>query len=318
MATTTATPPRTLRRKRTLASYWRQYVSIAPFYLLFAGFAIFPLFYAMYLVTQSWDGLGPTEFVGFDQIIRLVTDGEFLLALFNTVIIFLFAQVPVVVGALVAAYLLSRPGIRAKGFYQTLIFLPQVTSLVAVAIVFQSLFSDNFGIINKLIELVGLPPIPWMSNPWLIKVVIALTIIWRSLGYFMVVFLSGIAAIPRELDEAALIDGAGAARTFWSITLPMLRPTIIFVVITGTISGFQVFAEPQVLFNQTGGTGGPGNAALTLMLLQTEYIGGANISVVPDLGYATAVGWGIFIILILLAAFNSRLLRLTASTEGSE
>jgi cellobiose transport system permease protein len=311
-----ASGERVALRRRPIRSYWREYASIAPFYVLFVLFAAFPLIYALYLVTQSWDGLGEPQFVGLQQIVRLFTGGEFGLALWNTVLIFLMAQIPVVIGALIAAFLLSRPKVRAKGFYQTMIFLPQVTSLVAVAVVFQSLFSDNFGLINKVIAAVGLPPVPWLTNPWLIKLVIALTVVWRGLGYFMVVFLAGLAAVPREIEEAALIDGAGPLRSFWSVTLPLLRPTIVFVVITGTIAGFQIFAEPQVLFNQTGGSGGPGNAALTLMLLQTEYIGGANLSVVPDLGYATAIGWGIFVILILLALFNSRLLKLANDGIG--
>lgn len=305
-------------KRKPLRMYWREYLSISPFFVVFTLFSAFPLFYALYLVTQSWDGLGQMQFVGVSQIVRLFTGGEFGLALWNTILIFLMAQIPVVIGALIAAFLLSRPKVRAKGFYQTMLFLPQVTSLVAVAVVFQSLFSDSFGLINKVIAWLGLPPVPWMSNPWLIKLVIALTVIWRGLGYFMVVFLSGIAAIPREVEEAAIVDGAGPVRLFWSVILPLLRPTIVFVIVTGTISGFQIFAEPQVLFNQAGGSGGPGNAALTLMLLQTQYIGGANLSVVPDLGYATAVGWGIFIILILLAVLNSRLLSLADERGGEQ
>lgn len=311
IASPPSTPP-VVRKRKSLWSYWREYTSIAPFYVLFAAFSIFPLGYAVYLVTQKWDGLGASTYVGAQQLIRLVTDGEFLTAVGNTILIFLMSEIPVVIGAIIAAAILSRPRMRARGFYQTLAFLPQVTSIVAIAVVFQSLFDNNFGMINSLLTAIGLPAIPWLTNPWLIKVVIALMVIWRGFGYFMVVFLAGLAAIPQELDEAARLDGASGLRTFWSVKLPLLRPTIVFVIITGTISGFQMFTEPQVLFN---GLAGPNNAALTMMFLQVQYIGAASaggtaVPVFPDFGYATAIGWGVFVILLILSFFNSRLLRL--------
>nr|WP_231747334.1 sugar ABC transporter permease [Auraticoccus cholistanensis] len=217
-------------------------------------------------------------------------------------------QVPVVIGALVAAVLLSRRGLRGAGVYQTLFFLPQVTSVVAIAVVFQSLFSQSYGIVNRLLSMVGIGPVPWLESAWGVKVVIALMIIWQTTGYFMVIFLAGLAAIDPALYEAATLDGAGGVQRFFHITLPMLRPTIIFVLVTGTISGFQLFTQPQVLLN--GGTG-PFDSGLTMMYLQVRYLGssGSGTAVFPDLGYAAAIGWAIFVVLVVLAAVNAAVLR---------
>lgn len=305
---TPSSPPRTFRTK-SLRHYWREYLSIAPFFILFACFGIAPLIYAVYLSMLSWDGLGEPSFVGFAQFERLLTSGDFANALWNTVVIFLLGQIPVVVGALIAAVLLSHPKVRGRAFYQTFFFLPQVTSIVAIAVVFQSLFSEGYGVINRLLGIFGIDAVPWLTSPWGVKIVIALMIIWHGLGYFMVIFLAGISGIDPALYEAAELDGAGPLRRFVSITLPMLRPTLIFVIVTGSIGGLQLFTQPQVLLN---GSAGPGDSGLTMMYLQVMYMGGSasGNNVVPDLGYAAAIGWGIFIVLVGLAAMNARFLRM--------
>ena len=301
----TATTPRRRSQRPAVLRYWREYLAISPFYVLFAVFGLFPLGFAVYLSTVRWDGLGELEHVGLDQFVRLVSTGEFLDALGNTVIIFLIAQVPVIFASLGAAALLSSPRLRGRGLYQTLFFLPQVTSIVAVAIVFQSLFSNEFGIINALLEGLGLRSVPWMTTEWGVRIVVALMIFWRSFGYFVVIFLAGISSIPPSLYEAARLDGAGPWRILRSITVPMIWPTILFVTVTGTISGFQIFTEPQVLTN---GLGGPDGSVVTLMFLQVEYMGTTLPTVAPDLGFATTIGWGIFAVLIVLAVLNARVI----------
>jgi cellobiose transport system permease protein len=286
-------------------AFWRQYVAISPFFILFAAFGIIPLVYAGWLSFQSWDGIGTPVFVGFDQFERLINDSQFWQALGTTLIVFIFGQVPLVVGACIGAALLSK--LRGRGLFQTLFFLPQVTSLVMVSIVFQSMFSTSYGIVNRALEALGIPGFGWLENQWGIKVVLALMVIWRGFGYFLVVFIAGIAAIPTELYDAARVDGAGAIRTFVSITVPLLRPTVVFVSVTSIIGGLQIFTEPQVLFN---GTGGPGNAGRTLMLLQYQYlVGGQQTAIRPDIGYASTIGWAIFAILLVLSLIYGRMLR---------
>jgi cellobiose transport system permease protein len=309
-----AAPPR--RGQRTgLLRYWREYLAISPFFVLFAAFGVIPLIFAVYLSTQKWDGLGASLFVGWDQWVRLFNTPDVWLALSNTFVIFAMGQIPVVIAALIGATLVSLPRLRFRSFYQTAFFLPQVTSLVAVAIVFQSIFGTRFGLVNHLLGFMGLPAQRWLEDPVLIKIVIAMMIIWRGFGYFLVIFLAGMASIDPALYEAARVDGAGPIRILWSITLPMLIPTILFVSLTATISGLQMFTEPQILFS---GTGGPNNSALTMMLLQFQYLGGPSTgaqTVLPDLGFATVIGWVIFIILVALGALGIRGLR-SAQTRG--
>jgi cellobiose transport system permease protein len=290
-------------------SYWREYASIAPFFVLFTAFGFFPLVYAVYLSMVKWDGISSPIFVGRAQWVRLFTTTEVWSALGNTALIFAFGQIPVVIGALLGAALMSQPRLRLRSFYQTAFFLPQVTSLVAVAIVFQSIFGDKFGLMNDFLKTLGLPTQNWLANPWEMKMVIALMIIWRGFGYFLIIFMAGMAAIDQSLYEAARVDGAGPRRILWSLTLPLLSPTIVFVAVTGTISGLQIFTEPQILF---GGSGGPNNGGITMMLLQYQYLGGVgstDLSVQPDLGFASVIGWVIFILLVVIALANTRLLR---------
>jgi cellobiose transport system permease protein len=297
------------RRGRYL-SHWREYVAVSPFFVLFLAFAVIPLGYAGYISLRSWDGLGPSTYVGNDQWVRLFTTGEFWKAAANTVVIFLMGQVPVLVGALVAAIVLSRPRLRGRGFYQAAFFLPQVTSLVVVAIVFQAVFGNTYGIIDMFLRMLGLPEIHFMTTAWGARFVIALMIIWRGFGFFLIVFMAGLSAIDSALFEAARLDGASPVQIVRWVTLPALRPTLIFASLTGTIGGLQMFTEPQVLF----GGPGPGNGGMTMMLLQYEYLGGPGMSMTTssvklDLGWATVVGWAIFVILLVLAVASSRLVK---------
>jgi cellobiose transport system permease protein len=292
-------------------AHWREYLSISPFFVVFACFSVIPLVYAVYLTTQRWDGLGESTFVGLDQWVRFFTKGDFFPAAGNTIVIFLMGQVPVIIAALIAAVVLSQPRLRGRAFYQTAFFLPQVTSLVAVTVVFQALFSGNFGFVNIALKFAGLPTVDWLHDPWGSRVVIALIIFWRGFGYFLLLFLAGLSAIDRSVYEAATIDGAGSFTMLRSITLPLLRPTLLFVILTGTISGLQIFTEPQLLF---GGQNGPGNAGVTMMLLQYQYLGGPGTaggfsSTPTDLGYATVIGWAVFVLLLGLAALNYRFLK---------
>ena len=298
-------------RTRKPAKYWREYLSISPFFVLFACFGLIPLAFALYLSTQSWDGIGSPKFVGLAQWEKLFTSGTFWYAAGNTVVIFALGQIPVVIGALIGAVLLSRPRLRGRGFYQTAFFLPQVTSLVVVAVVFQAVFSTQFGVVNDIFHALGLPRIGFLDSGWGVRVVIAMMIIWRGLGYFLIVFMAGLASIDQGMYESARIDGAGAGRILWSITLPLLRPTVIFVGLTGTISGLQLFTEPQLLF---AGQSGPDQGGLTMLLLQYQYLGGPGMATISspvptDLGYGSVIGWATFLLLLIIAFVCFRFLK---------
>lgn len=294
VTTPTATPP--ARRFRFLP----QYLAISPFYLLFAVFGAYPVLYSFYLALQRWDGIGPMEWVGFDNFRFLLTDGEFWNSVYNTFVIWIMSTVPMTVLALLIALGLNS-AIRFKGLYRIAFFLPNVTSIVAMAIVFGSVFSTQFGIVNTFLRWIGIDPVQWLTDPWGLKVAISVMIIWRWVGYNAIIFLAGLQAIPADVFEAAKIDGAGAVKTFLKVTLPMLRPVLLFSVVMSAINGLQVFAEAQVL---VGSRGGVEDAGTTMVLYFYNQAFFEN-----DFGYGAAIAWGIFLVVVLFAIINWRLIQ---------
>jgi cellobiose transport system permease protein len=296
------------RRRGALARYWPQYLAVSPFYLLFLVFGLFPIGFSIYLSFQDWDGIAPMRFVGLAQYQYLLSDPRFWNAVGNTFLIWFMSTIPMLFLALVLAFLLHQ-NIRFKGFYRVAYFLPNVTSMVAMAIVFGSIFSDSFGIVNSALTALGLEQVPWLSSEWGIKVTISAMVIWRFTGYNAIIYLAGLQAIPTELYDAAKVDGANTWRIFSSITVPMLRPVILFTVITSTVGGLGLFTEPQVLL---GDNGGVGEAGMTIVLYQynqafTQF----------DFGYGSAIAWALFVIASVFAIINWRLIRERDTTRGS-
>ncbi len=291
---------------RTWSTYVPMYISIAPFYILFAVFGLFPIFFSLYLSFHSWDGIGAMRFVGLENFRYLVTDPNFWQSIVNTFIIWIISTIPMLVLALILAFLLNWP-IRGKGFYRAAYFIPNVTSIVAIAIIFGSIFGNNAGLLNAALQAVGLPTVQWLNNAWGIKIAIASMVIWRWTGYNAIIYLAGLQAIPSALYEAARVDGATGPQIFYHITLPMLRPVILFTVITSTIGGMQLFTEPQVL---VGNGGGPGQSGLTMVLYLYQQAFTQNM-----FGYGAAIGWGLFVIIVLFSAFNWRVVQ-RAGTVG--
>ncbi|WP_151758017.1 carbohydrate ABC transporter permease [Dictyobacter vulcani] len=293
-APVSARPP--LRRSNT---FWRVlplYLSVAPFYLLFAIFGLFPLCFSLYLAFHKWDGIGAMKYVGWNQFAYLLTDTYFWQAIVNTLEIWLLATLPMIGISVVLAFLLASPLVQRKGFYRVAFFLPHITSVVAIALVFGSLFSNQFGLLNALLTSLGLSRIAWLSQPWSMKIAIATMILWRSIGYHALIFMAGIQSIPVSLNEAARIDGAKSTQIFFHITLPLLRPIMLFTIVTSTISGMQVFTEPQVLL---GNDGGPGRAGMTIVLYLYQQAFGSY-----HFGYGAAIGWGLFVVIVLFSLLN--------------
>jgi cellobiose transport system permease protein len=278
------------------------YLSISPFYIVFAVFGLFPIGYSLYLSFHSWDGIGRMKFVGLAEFRYLVSDAQFWQSVKNTVEIWIISTVPMLFLALVIAVLLNS-SIRLKTAYRIAFFVPNVASLVAMAIVFGSIFANNFGLLNGLLQALGLSQVQWLNDPWGIKIAIAVMVIWQWTGYNAIIYLAGLQAIPTDLFEAARVDGANAVQTFFRITVPMLRPIILFTVITSTIGGMQIFTQSQVL---VGDTGGPGAAGMTMVLYLYQQAFTKN-----DFGYGAAIGWGLFIILILFSIINWRVVQRT-------
>ena len=291
--------------RRSLRQFWPQYVAVAPFYVLFAIFGLFPIVFSIVLSFTDWDGIGAIKFAGLSQYRYLVTDPRFWTAVWNTVVIWVISTVPMLFLALLMAFILHQ-NIRFKGFYRIAFFIPNVTSLVAVAVVFSSVFSDSFGLVNSALTALHIGAIPWLSSSWGIKVTIAVMVIWRYTGYNAIIYLTGLQSVNTELYEAARVDGASTTDIFFRITIPLLRPVILFTVITSTIGGLSLFTEPQVLFGtgaSAASAGGPGDAGMTIVLYQ--YV---QAFFNFDFGYASAIAWALFVLSAIVAFVNFRLL----------
>jgi cellobiose transport system permease protein len=298
-----AAPP----KSRSIFGYWRLYLAISPFYLLFLCFGLIPVGFSLYLSFHRWDGLGSMEYAGLSQYSYLLSDAQFWHAIGNTLIIWAISTLPMLFIALVTAVMLNS-AVRFKSFYRFAYFLPNVTSVVAIAIIFGSVFSTNFGLVNAVLQGLGLDQIAWLNTPWGIKVAIASLMTWQWTGYNAIIFLAGLQTIPSELYEAARVDGAGPVQTFFRVTMPLMRPVILFTLVVSTVTGLQSFSEPQVLLQTTANTstfaGGPDNAGQTMVLYFFQQTFDNN-----DFGYGAAIAWGIFLIVAVFSIINWRLVQ---------
>jgi len=279
-----------------------QYAAVAPFFILFAIFGAFPVLFSIWISFHDWDGIGSMTWVGLEQYSYLLGDPKFWQAIGNTLIIWVLSTVPMLLLALVIANALHN-ATRFRAFYRIAYFIPNVTSVVAVTLVFGSIFSNNFGLLNAFLQSIGLDKIEWLTQPWGIKIAIASIVTWRWVGYNAIIYLAGLQAISADIYEAARVDGASSRQVFWRITVPMLRPVILFTAVTSTIGGLQIFTESRVLFGDTNNIGGPGNAGMTIVsyLYQSAFINN-------QFGYGAAIGWALFILIVLFSIINWRLI----------
>lgn len=272
------------------------YLFISPFYILFAVFGLFPIVFSLYLAFHKWDGIGEMEFVGLNQFRYLLEDANFWQSIWNTLQIWAFSTIPMLFMALVIAFMLHSALVKYKDFYRISFFLPNVTSIVAVAIVFGTLFGNRYGFLNFIITSLGLEPVQWLDSPFWIKIAISSMVVWRWTGYNAIIYLAGLQSIPSVLYEAARIDGASPMQTFFGITIPLIKPVILFTVITSTIGGMQIFTESQVFM---GDSGGPGGGGMTIVLYLYQQAFTKNL-----FGYGSAVAWGLFVIIGLFSVLN--------------
>ncbi|MDP9987024.1 sugar ABC transporter permease [Arthrobacter sp. FW306-05-C] len=285
------------------------YLYISPFFLLFAVTGLFPLAYSAWVSLHNWNLIGGQgKFAGLDNYAFVVAQPYFWNAVGNTFSIFVLSSVPQVFLALVIAAVLDA-NLRARTFWRMGVLVPFVVAPVAVGLIFNNLFADQFGLINEMLKAVGLDPVRWHSDSLASHAAIATMVNFRWTGYNALIFLAAMQAIPRDVFEAATIDGAGRLRQFFSVTVPMLRPTAIFVVITSTIGGLQIFDEPRV-FDQSG-LGGADRQWQTLTMYIWELGWGQR-----NFGRASAVAWLLFLIIVLIALLNFVITKRIASQGG--
>lgn len=273
------------------------YLYISPFFILFAVTGLFPLLYTAWVSVHEWNLIGGQgDFVGFDNFAFVLSNPPFWIALRNTFSIFFISAVPQVAFALLIAAVLDR-NLRAKTFWRMGVLLPYVVAPVAVTLIFSNMFGDQYGLINNLLGDIGVDPIGWHSEVLPSHVAIATMVNFRWTGYTALILLAGMQAIPRDYYEAAMIDGAGVVRQFFSITIPQLRPTLIFVIVTSTIGGLQIFDEPR-LYDQVG-QGGASSQWMTITIYLYN-LGWGQL----NFGRAAAVAWLLFLIIIIVGLLN--------------
>ncbi|MGW5053824.1 carbohydrate ABC transporter permease [Actinokineospora sp. NPDC004072] len=286
------------------------YLYVAPFFVVFGIVGLFPLLYTGYVSLFDWELIEDSpEFIGLDNYANLMVDEQFWKVLVNTFSIFLLSSIPQIIVAVMIAYLLNAK-LRAPTTWRVSVLLPYVASLVALGIIFANLFGPQFGLVNTILETFGLDRVDWQADRFSSHVAIAVMVNWRWTGYNALIVLAAMQAIPKDLYEAAVVDGASAWRRFVSITLPLLRPTLIFVVITSTIGGLQIFTEPKLFSEMPGSNnGGATNQyqTVTLYMYQSAFEQ-------QDFGYASAIAWVLFLIIIVIALINFLLTRRLAGT----
>lgn len=253
---------------------------------------------------------GQGDFVGFDNFADVFKQKDFWLSLRNTLSIFVISSVPQVIAAILIAALLDQ-NLRAKTFWRMGVLLPYVVAPVAVGLIFGRLFADQSGLINSWLGVIGIDPVQWHVDPLSSHIAIATMVNFRWTGYNALIFLAAMQAVPRELYEAAIIDGAGRARQFFSVTIPQIRATVIFVVITSTIGGLQIFDEPRVF--DPAGAGGASRQWLTttLYLYNTGWSGQYN------LGRAAAIAWLLFLLILAIGMANFFVTKKIATGDAS-
>jgi cellobiose transport system permease protein len=306
----TPTPPATskvlLRRQRRSNDNLSGILYTFPFFVLFTAFGLYPAVYTFYVSLHKWSLLGSREFVGMRNYRMLLTDDPmFWKSIVNTFIIW-FESVPLqILLATILAVMLNQAFLKLKGVFRFLIFLPNITSLVAVSLIFANVFSVKYGLVNYLLNVIGMNPIDWVAASWATQLAVSMLVLWRYLGFHMIIQLAGLQSIPRDLYESATIDGATKVQQFLRITIPMLTPTLLFSLIIATTGGLQIFTEPYTFMTSLIGTnaavsGGHNNQVLTVVmyLYKTAFTD-------RSFGYSSAIANLLLILIVLFSLFNT-------------
>lgn len=285
------------------------YLYIAPWMLGFLVFTAGPMIASLYFSLTNYNTITPPRFIGVENYRRLFfEDPRFTQALGNTLYYVVFA-VPLGILISLALAVMLNQGLRGTKLYRTLFFLPTITPAVAAIMVWRLLFNPSVGPINYMLSLVGIQGPTWLGSETWVKPALIVIALWGSVGGSrMLIFLAGLQGIPPELYEAASLDGASGVRRFWSITLPMLSPAIFFNVILSVIEGFRIFTPAYIATE-----GGPNYASNFFMLYLFN-----NAFSYLNMGYASAMAWVLFVLVLVLTVFQFRMARRWVYYEGDQ
>ncbi|WP_165354456.1 carbohydrate ABC transporter permease [Nocardioides glacieisoli] len=297
-----ARPSRSLRSHRTRWAF----VFLAPSLVLFGLTVFYPMARALQYSLYHWPLGSAKKFVGLDNYRRLlVDDGDFRQSVVVTLYFTVLSVLPTILVALFIAVLLNDARLRLRGLFRTIYFVPVVTSLVAVGYVWRALLEPSFGLVNTALGWVGISGPGWLASPdWALEGIVLMTV-WRDLGFYMVIFLAGLQAIPREILDAARIDGAGPWRRFRHVTLPLLNPSIMLAGVIGVINGLQLFTQVYVM---TGSAqqlpGGPLSSTRSVVIYIVEQ------TFRPlEMGYGSAAAFLLFVLIMIVTLIQFRLVQ---------
>ncbi len=282
------------------------YLMIAPFFIIYFTFSLFPILYSLGVSFTDWGISGVSSFVGLDNYIRLFQDKNFIKSIWNTLLFMLIAlPIELLLGMFMAVFLKDFVS-KTRPIFQLLNFLPYITTPVAMGMLFQLLFDYNNGTVNQILMALGIieKPVYWLGFSVTAKAVVIVLIIWRMYGYMMVMFLTGLSTIPNELYEAAKVDGSSWFHSFRTITIPLLRPIVIFVVTMSSIGGWKLFDEARLLFQGNNLPGaGPDNSILTIVMY--FYNTAFNRF---EFAYGSSMG---YILFLIIAVFSFIFMKIT-------
>ena len=311
IAPTSAVPKPKSKLGVLLREMWKHridYLFISPFFIVFAIFGIYPMLWGFRLSLSRWPGgQKPMEFVGLNNYVSLIGSDPLLGKSFVNTLALLGWILPTGLGfALVVAVMLNVRRLKARGIFRTIYFLPFVTSGVIVAIVFSQFLDKNYGWVNLLLKQVGLPIVPWLTEPIPAQISVTLLLHWMGSGTNILIFLGALQAIDRELYEAAEIDGASGLQSFFRITTPLLRPVLLFMIITATIGLINLYAQVALLTK-----GGPQNNTYTMFMRMMGLIQENRF------GEGAALGFLIGLVILVITFVQLRLLRSWWTVEGN-
>ncbi|WP_219837566.1 carbohydrate ABC transporter permease [Paenibacillus sp. R14(2021)] len=293
---------------------WVPYFFLSPYLLFYVVLGLIPIVFSFYVSLTNWDGISGKTFVGLSNYKFLFNPDSYFFQSVGNTLLFIAMTLPLqIIFGLAIASLLYSQFVKWKAFFQLINFLPYIVTPVAVGLMFNLLFDWQAGFVNKVLLHFGLieEGIYWLGDPVYARMIIVLMLFWKGFGYTMIFFLAGLANIPKDLNEAAQVDGASGFRSFWSITLPLLKPVMTFIIITGIIGGFQLLEEPMLLLGGSGmGSssaviGGPERCCLTTVWNMYDTAYGST----TRYGLGAAIAYGLCVIIAIFSFIGVRLQR---------
>jgi lactose/L-arabinose transport system permease protein len=281
--------------KRIKKERWA-YVFISPFYISFAIFSLVPLVLSLWMSLTRWKGVGPMKYAGFINFTLVPKDKLFWQSVLNGVYMAILHIPLIIFLSLALAVILSSGRVKGYKIFRAIIFLPFITNMAAAGFTFAILFEQTSGLVNVALRYLNIPGAPWLENAWWARISLTILILWAWLGYDMVIMMAGLQTIPRDLTEAAMVDGATPIQAFFRITIPLMRPVILFLVITSTMSSFNLFTEVFALTAT-----GPAGATLTPIIRIFNLAFDSY-----QFGYASALGYVFFALIFFVSMIQFR------------